>query len=65
MVGAVLRTLKHYRPDMELVLPCPEQFVDFVARWHFLDLGEFRRGRNRYLITTFEDKSGYSAYHLQ
>jgi lauroyl/myristoyl acyltransferase/ADP-heptose:LPS heptosyltransferase len=31
MAVAVLRTLKHYRPDMELILICQEQFVDFLT----------------------------------
>jgi ADP-heptose:LPS heptosyltransferase/lauroyl/myristoyl acyltransferase len=31
MAVAVLRTLKHYRPDMELILICQERFVDFLA----------------------------------
>jgi lauroyl/myristoyl acyltransferase/ADP-heptose:LPS heptosyltransferase len=37
MAVAVLRTLKHYRPDMELILICQEQFVDFLAALKIAD----------------------------
>ncbi|MDR0693269.1 MAG: hypothetical protein LBF49_01705 [Puniceicoccales bacterium] len=37
MAIAVLRTLKHYRPDMELILVCQEQFVDFLAGLEIAD----------------------------
>jgi lauroyl/myristoyl acyltransferase/ADP-heptose:LPS heptosyltransferase len=37
MAIAVLRTLKHYRPDMELILICQEQFVDFLAALEIAD----------------------------
>ncbi|MDR0742400.1 MAG: hypothetical protein LBE98_02980 [Puniceicoccales bacterium] len=37
MAVAVLRTLKHYRPDMELILTCQKQFVDFLAALEIAD----------------------------
>jgi ADP-heptose:LPS heptosyltransferase len=60
MAVAVLRTLKHYHPDMELILTCQKQFVDFLTALKIADkVVELPEKNSKYFLNILKIKDVY------